>query len=117
MSSVLLGQHAILDISGVVTPMRAEALAALLRRTAHAAGATVLHEHTEVFPGGGCTAVGVLSESHVTAHTWPEYGYIAIDIFTCGDCDTGAAVATIREAFQGCDVRAHNIARKVLFAP
>lgn len=37
------------------------------------------------FPGQGLSGVIVISESHVTIHTWPEYGYAAIDAFTCGD--------------------------------
>ena len=37
---------------------------------------------------GALTALYLLSESHLSIHTWPEKNYIAIDVFTCGDCDT-----------------------------
>jgi S-adenosylmethionine decarboxylase len=30
------------------------------------------------------TAIVLLSESHISAHTWPEVGYVAVDVFTCG---------------------------------
>ena len=33
----------------------------------------------------GVSGVVVISESHLAIHTWPEYGYAAIDLFTCGD--------------------------------
>jgi len=29
----------------------------------------------------------MLSESHISIHTWPEKGTAACDIYTCGDCD------------------------------
>ena len=32
----------------------------------------------------GVTALGLIAESHVAIHTWPEYRYAAIDVFTCG---------------------------------
>ncbi len=49
--------------------------------------ATILGELFHAFPGGGVTGVVVLAESHISIHTWPETGYAAIDIFTCGSCD------------------------------
>ncbi|MGH3729896.1 MAG: adenosylmethionine decarboxylase, partial [Micromonosporaceae bacterium] len=33
----------------------------------------------------GVTAVVLLAESHMSIHTWPESGYAAVDVFTCGD--------------------------------
>ena len=33
----------------------------------------------------GVTALALIAESHVAIHTWPEYGYAAVDAFTCGD--------------------------------
>jgi len=47
------------------------------------AGATIVHAHTHVFPGGGLTCVLILSESHAALHTWPETGTVHIDIFSC----------------------------------
>jgi len=48
------------------------------------AGATVLSSHFHVFSPQGVTGVVVIAESHLSIHTWPEYGYAAVDIFTCG---------------------------------
>ena len=32
----------------------------------------------------GVTALGLLAESHISIHTWPEYGYVGVDVYTCG---------------------------------
>ena len=48
------------------------------------ANATLLHQESRRFEPQGVTAFALLSESHISIHTWPELGYAAIDIFTCG---------------------------------
>ncbi|HBI26269.1 MAG TPA: adenosylmethionine decarboxylase, partial [Peptococcaceae bacterium] len=37
------------------------------------------------FSPQGVSGVVIISESHLTIHTWPELGYAAVDVFTCGD--------------------------------
>jgi len=37
------------------------------------------------FSPQGLTGVVLLAESHIALHSWPEFDYLAIDIFTCGD--------------------------------
>lgn len=49
------------------------------------AGMTILNIFSHCFIPQGCTIVIALSESHVSCHTWPENGCIAIDAYTCGD--------------------------------
>ena len=60
-----------------------------LRRCLHDAaeqiGATVVNECFHAFSPHGISGVLLISESHICVHTWPEHGYAAIDIFTCGD--------------------------------
>jgi S-adenosylmethionine decarboxylase len=56
-----------------------------LRDAVRAAKATLLHETAHRFEPQGVTAVGLLAESHISVHTWPELGYAAADLFTCGD--------------------------------
>lgn len=46
--------------------------------------ATLLHEVSHRFHPQGVTALALVAESHVAIHTWPEFGYAAIDVFTCG---------------------------------
>ena len=48
-------------------------------------GATLVKTVFHKFSPHGITGVAVVAESHFAIHTWPEYGYCAVDIFTCGD--------------------------------
>src|SRR5690606_36787719 len=49
----------------------------------------------------GISGVVVISESHLTIHTWPEFGYAAVDVFTCGQViDPWEAHAFMKERFQ-----------------
>lgn len=47
--------------------------------------ATVVQSTFHEFNPYGVSGVVVIAESHVAIHTWPEYGYAAVDIFTCGE--------------------------------
>ena len=57
----------------------------ILIKAAQAAKATPLTVSTHKFLPQGITGVVLLAESHIAVHSWPEYNYLAIDIFTCGD--------------------------------
>jgi S-adenosylmethionine decarboxylase proenzyme len=56
-----------------------------LIQAAEEVGATVVGETFHQFSPHGVTGVISIAESHLCIHTWPEYGYAAADIFTCGD--------------------------------
>ena len=56
-----------------------------LLTVASESGATVLGESFHRFNPQGVSGVVIIAESHLFIHTWPEYGYAAADIFTCGD--------------------------------
>lgn len=56
-----------------------------IRGAAKAAKSTLLHESAHSFEPQGVTALGLLAESHISVHTWPELGYAAADVFTCGE--------------------------------
>jgi S-adenosylmethionine decarboxylase len=49
------------------------------------AGATPLQVVVHAFSPHGVTGVVVIAESHFAIHTWPEHGFAAVDLFTCGD--------------------------------
>ncbi|MEY3749664.1 MAG: hypothetical protein RLZZ631_255 [Cyanobacteriota bacterium] len=49
------------------------------------AGATLLNLISHKFEPQGVTGLALLSESHLSIHTWPESRYAAVDVFTCGD--------------------------------
>lgn len=48
------------------------------------AGATILNSDFHHFAPQGVSGAVIIQESHLTIHTWPEYGYAAADLFTCG---------------------------------
>ena len=56
-----------------------------LTSSAKIAGATLINLVTHSFRPQGVTGLALLAESHISIHTWPEIGYAAIDVFTCGD--------------------------------
>jgi len=62
----------------------AKRLREILRRAAEEARATVIRVFCHEFNPKGITGVALLAESHLAIHTWPEEGYAAADIFTCG---------------------------------
>lgn len=47
-------------------------------------GATVLNHMFHKFSPQGVSGVIVIAESHIAIHTWPEFNYAAVDVFTCG---------------------------------
>ena len=57
----------------------------VLLSAAEECGAIVLGESFHQFSPQGVSGVVLIAESHLFLHTWPEYGYAAVDIFTCGD--------------------------------
>ena len=79
-----IGTHIVSDMWGCQTKLNAEYLRELLINAAHASNARILDSSVYQFEPEGETALLLLAESHISAHTWPEYDYIAIDIFTCG---------------------------------
>jgi S-adenosylmethionine decarboxylase len=64
-----------------------------LIEAAKISGATVLKEQSVKFKPTGVTVACILSESHITCHTYPDRGFIAVDCYTCGEhCDPEKAI-------------------------
>ncbi|MBM3948329.1 MAG: adenosylmethionine decarboxylase [SAR202 cluster bacterium] len=51
---------------------------------AEKAGVTIVGKSFHKFSPQGVTGILAIAESHISIHTWPEFGYAAADIFTCG---------------------------------
>lgn len=49
------------------------------------AGAHIVTQTFHHFSPHGVSGAVIIAESHLAIHTWPEYGYAAVDLFTCGD--------------------------------
>lgn len=62
-----------------------EFLKDILETAAYETGATILDSVSKKFEPQGVTIVIMLSESHISIHTWPEKGEAMIDVFTCGE--------------------------------
>jgi S-adenosylmethionine decarboxylase len=56
-----------------------------VRTAVKRAGLTNLGSRFHQFEPHGVTGFTLLAQSHISLHTWPEYGYLVLDIFTCGD--------------------------------
>ena len=81
-----LGVHIIGDFLGVDPGKiaKVEVLRVILDRVISKSGLHVVSSVFHQFEPHGVSAVYILSESHFSVHTWPESGYVALDIFTCG---------------------------------
>ena len=82
-----LGKHLLLELKGCEKEVLNNIgfLREALLAAAGEAGATVLGESFHQFNPQGVSGVVIIAESHLVIHTWPEYGYAAADIFTCGN--------------------------------
>lgn len=82
-----LGHHYIVEASGCNPHIigSVEKVQQILVKAAEVAGAQVWSISFSKFPPKGVSGVVVISESHISTHTWPEHKYVALDIYTCGD--------------------------------
>lgn len=84
-----MGKHYLLNLYGCsfILLNDEKLLIELLEHAATVSGATVIQTISKKFDPQGVTVLSLLSESHISIHTWPEKGEAAIDIFTCGECN------------------------------
>lgn len=61
-----------------------EYIAKAMFDSAQVAGATIITQTFHHFSPYGVSGAVIIAESHLAIHTWPEYGYAAVDLFTCG---------------------------------
>jgi S-adenosylmethionine decarboxylase proenzyme len=86
-----------------------------LLQAARKTGATVIGQSFHQFSPQGVTGVIAIAESHLCIHTWPEYGYAAVDIFTCGEGFKPLdAVALVVDSLECADHSVTEIQRGVL---
>ncbi|MEO0270949.1 MAG: adenosylmethionine decarboxylase [candidate division WOR-3 bacterium] len=82
-----VGEHYIVEASGCDPQIigNVEKMQEILVNAAHKANVKIWAVSFHRFPPQGVSGVIVISESHISVHTWPEYGYVALDIYTCGE--------------------------------
>lgn len=91
-------------------------LESIMSQAAEAAGATVLRTAFQDFNPQGVSGVVVIAESHLTIHTWPEYGYAAVDVFTCGQkVDPWKAAGFLRQELEAGQVQVRDFLRGIPF--
>ena len=82
-----MGRHLLLEVYDVKSNLINDAVTIeeVMVKGIGRAGMTILNVFQHCFIPQGCTIVIALSESHVSCHTWPEEGCLAIDVYTCGE--------------------------------
>ena len=106
------GTHLIIDLFGARRLDDLKHIERTLKRCVEVAGATLLHIHLHHFaPNGGVSGVAVLSESHISIHSWPEADYAALDVFMCGDARPELCVDVLKRAFRPDSVRVRELLR------
>lgn len=97
-----VGRHLIIELWGCDhAAMTSEAqVAEAITQTIAACGATLLDLQVYPSSSAGVNGVAILAESHVMVQTWPIHGYIAVDIFTCGQhTDPNLAMPVLKQFF------------------
>jgi len=115
-----LGNHLIVELYDCdydfinSTPLVEEALV----KAVEISGATIVQSVIHKFNPHGVSGVIVIEESHFSVHTWPEYGYCALDIFTCGtEIDYMSALQYLKDTFQAKGISVNEVKRGILDLP
>lgn len=112
-----LGKHVIAEFyeCDYETINNHELVEDIMLKSVDLSGATTIKSVFHRFSPYGVSGVVVVSESHFAIHTWPEYGYCAVDVFTCGDLiDNQAALDYLKEKFGSKNVSVVEMKRGVL---
>jgi len=99
----ILGLHYLLELKDCEPQILddLEAVKQILLEAARKSQATIIDYSFRKFSPQGISGIIIIAESHFSIHTWPEYSYAAIDIFTCGEVmDPLSAVGYIIEKFK-----------------
>lgn len=82
----MFGTHCLLELYGCDADRIDDPnfLEDLLQQAAHVSKATLIKTYVHKFDPQGVTGFALLGESHISLHSWPETGYVAADVYTCG---------------------------------
>jgi len=95
------GTHLIVDLYGAKRLDDLKLIKETLRRCVEAAGASLLHVHVHRFAdNGGVSGVAVLAEGHLSIHSWPDKGSVALDVFMGRDAKPELAIDVAKQAFR-----------------
>jgi S-adenosylmethionine decarboxylase proenzyme len=119
-ATLKLGEHYIFDLSDCnhEVLMDGEKSYSLFAQAVRASGLTVVDEGFYKFSPHGFTCFLLLAESHASLHAWPEYGYCAIDLFTCAiGKDMLPLLQRLKEAFGADDFALRKLDREAAIEP
>lgn len=106
------GTHLLIDVREAEGLDDLKLIEETMKKCVEAAGATLLTIDLHHFtPNGGVSGVAILAESHISIHSWPEYGYAALDVFMCGDAQPQKAVPVLKKAFNAGRVDVEEVRR------
>ena len=95
------GTHLLIDLFGAQRLDDLKHIRETLKRCVEVAGATLLHIHLHHFTANGSVSgVAVLSQGHVSIHSWPGTGYVALDVFMGHEADPRSAIDVVTQAFK-----------------
>ncbi|MDP9333855.1 MAG: polyamine aminopropyltransferase [Actinomycetota bacterium] len=101
MDATGIGRHAVCEFWGATHLDSIERAEHALRAAAVAGQVTLIDVFVHRFSPHGVSGVAVIAESHLAIHTWPEFGYVAADLFTCGQhVDMEAIIGVLRDSFE-----------------
>jgi S-adenosylmethionine decarboxylase proenzyme len=112
-----LGRHTLLDFYGcdADTLKTVEQVRSIMCEAARQGQATIVNETFHQFSPHGISGVVVIAESHLAIHTWPEHGYAAVDLFTCGETIVLERIeACLKAGFGARSVERRELARGAL---
>ena len=115
-----LGQHLLVEMyeCDVNIINNVEKIEEIMNESVRVSGATIIKSVFHLFNPHGVSGAIVIAESHFTIHTWPEYGYCAVDIFTCGDTiNNEAALKFLKEELKAKSISVVETRRGVLDLP
>jgi len=110
----------ILEVHGVdyKTLNDIEHIEKIMTKAAQLCGATIIKPFFHQFSPHGISGIIIIAESHFSIHTWPEYGYAALDLFTCGDqIKLDDAVKYLKEELKARHIHMMEIKRGTLDIP
>lgn len=110
----ILGRHLVAELTGCnrETLDNLQLLETYLNESVRRSGATIVKSVFHRYNPQGVSGVIVIAESHISIHTWPEYGYAAVDFFTCGDAvDPYKAYEYLKDRLESKDAHVTDLKR------
>lgn len=107
------GVHVFVDLSTDDTdvlndPVRLESN---FKKYAQLSGVTIVQHHIHQFTPSGVSGTFLLSESHMSFHTWPSKGYASMDLYTCGLGDPECVLEHIKHDFSATNLNVVKMSR------